>query len=71
MKIIIGIMSAISTVYMLFTLMIENFAYQAGAISETDWNYKLIITVLLLLLSVISLQEKSKKGIDKQTIQLL
>ena len=65
MKTLIGIASTIGTVYMMCLLTIENFAYQAGAISPDEWNYKCLVLIMCIIISWLSFSGEKKRTSPK------
>ncbi len=65
MKILIGIISTIGTVYMMCLLTIENFAYQAGAISSDEWHYKCLVLLMCVIIAWLSFSGEKKRTSPK------
>ena len=60
MKILTGITSLLGALYMCYLLTIENFAYQAGAISPDEWDYKCLVLLMCVVISWLSFSGDKK-----------
>ena len=60
MKKTIGIISTIGAFYMCCLLTIENFAYQAEAISPDEWHYKCLVLLMCVITAWLSFSGEKK-----------
>lgn len=60
MKILIGIASSIGTIYIFCLLIVENFAYQTGAISADEWHYKCLVMLMYVIIAWLSFSGEKK-----------
>lgn len=65
MRKLTGTASLLGTVYMICLLAIENFAYQAGAISPDEWHYKCLVLIMCIIISWLSFS--GENCADKET----
>lgn len=65
MKILTGITSLLGALYMCCLLAIENFAYQAGAISPDEWHYKCLVLFMCVVISWLSFSGEKKRTSPK------
>ncbi len=65
MKTLIGIISIIGTIYMMCLLAIENFAYQAGAISPNEWHCKCLMLLMYVVIIWLSFSGEKKHTSQK------
>lgn len=59
MKKLTGVVSLFGAFYMYCLLIIENFAYQAGAISSDEWRCKCLMLLMCGIISWLSLNNTS------------
>lgn len=69
MKKLTGMVSLLGAFYMCCMLTIENFAYQAGAISPDEWYYKCLVLFMCVVISWLSFSGE-KKCSENSTVKM-
>lgn len=70
MRKLTGIVSLFGAFYMMCLLTIENFAYQAGAISLDEWHYKCLVLLMCVVITWLSFSGDNNKCSENNTVRM-